>query len=144
MARGLCTRGFGSFAVPCYGELKMTLIRLFGIGDRAHVLGPGKLKTSVTVALAAVQADILRLTRRNEQLRGWAADLLGTQDGSTFQREPEDEADLADAEHRLLAGSRRLAQLEETSQFLTSLKREIEAHVDSTAGAPAAIRQWRR
>ena len=95
----------------------------------------GRLRTSVATALADVTAETSALKRRVELLRGRTGDLLGTGEGSGIEREPDHEAELLGAEHRLLAGLRRLDQLEDSHRFLSSLRHAIETRIGHAAVA---------
>ena len=100
---------------------------------RIDVARLDRLRKSVAVALAEVMAESSALTRRVDRFRGWTGDLLGTGDGSGIEREHDHEAELLDAEQRLLAGLHRLDQLEDSHRFLTSLRQAIESRIAHAA-----------
>lgn len=113
------------------------LVRLLRFRDRdrdaerdERRLAP--LRVAIRSALASVDAERDGLARRVEDLRGWAADLMGTEPAPEGAREALDERDLIQAERLLLAGDHRLERVTEMGDLLRTMERFL-LDADATA-----------
>lgn len=79
------------------------------------------LRLAMRSTLSSMDRECAGLTRRVEEGRGRAADLMGNGSGGDGQRDGSDERDLRDAERMVLAGDRRLARVEAMRDLLRTM-----------------------
>lgn len=106
----------------------------------------GPLYTELHRALADIERETAGLSRRLDEARNRAAALLGNEDGIYFEREPADEARLAEAEAQMMAAFGRLEELRAQRAMLAAWREEIEHTGTGRAlrGGAAASRWFTR
>jgi hypothetical protein len=83
------------------------------------------VRSAIQAALADLTSESVGLSRRVEETRGRVGSIMGSEDGSLFEREPEDERDLQKAERELLSGIERLAVLQRQRICLEEMETQL-------------------
>jgi chromosome segregation ATPase len=79
------------------------------------------IRTATRSALAEAKSEAAGLEGRIEEVRASLAFSLGDEDGSLFEREAEDEREIAALEAQLLAAERRLRDLDQHLRRLAQI-----------------------
>lgn len=93
------------------------------------------VRGAVADALSSLDAEMDGLGRRIQDLRGWVGGLMGPEDCSSSRRDTAAEAELVDAERRLISGLNRLALLTEMRAGYSVMKQAIEIEHDRVLAA---------
>jgi predicted nucleic acid-binding Zn-ribbon protein len=95
------------------------------------------IRTATRSALAEAKSEAAGLERRIEEVRASLAFSLGDEDGSYFEREAENETEIASLEGQLLKAERRVRDLELHVRKLA----EIDRLLDEMTGEASAPRE---
>ena len=80
------------------------------------------VRAAVGSAISSIDFELTGLKKKIESARAWTACVMGTEDGSYFDREAAVEKDLLDAEKSLRAGIERLSKLRELRRRFVTIQ----------------------
>lgn len=100
---------------------------------QADVARVSTIRAATCAALSGTESEAAGLKRRIEEFRVSLALFLGNEDGSYFEREAEDEKEIASLEVQLLAAGRRLQELDLQLQKFAQINRLLDEIADETS-----------